>query len=1054
MLTFFIGFCIFGIMHSFFSSVYALETASVIPSSYRNYGTPSDMVVLDNGNLWYADSRNYRLVQVQPDGTIVRTVGRQGSGDGEFDSEPNSITQDSDGNLYVTASCRVYSFEPNGAFRFRFGECDSAPQEIGETHGIHYSANTDKLYISDVVNDRVMIFTTDGTYVDEFGTAGSGNGQFNNPWGIWTDEDENIYVVDVDNHRVQLFNSAYNFVRSYGNNDPGPGQLSFPKDLLVLPDGDILVPSQNAQKVVRFDASGSYESEWGVNGYQNSQFNCPQFVAPAASNTFWLNDCSLNRLQRFDYSGNLQNIIQNSGITDGLFTQPLGLDFDSNGDMYVLDGNGDDKKVQKLESNGTYISTPVPLGETGFSAYHIKVGPAPDHNVYVSNEFEVRVFDQDGNQIDTIGIGGSGPGEFNQARGMDFDSNGNLYVADMANSRVQVFDTNHNFLFAFGSLGTADGQFDSPSHIFITDDDEVYVGSNWDDYRGGGNPRVVRIQVFDTSGNFVRALDATNQQFNGDGGTTQFQINGLYVSDTGDVYVSDGYLHRVMVFNSSGEYVSTIGRRGGEVTEFLENNDIVRNPANGDLYISDTKNNRIHRMQEGRRIYALISSADVVKTDDSTSIARQALNPSAPDINNIESYLTFGDDIVSSFTVDLSVNRNWSAVNTVFSEDSKSLVVNLNPTDAPGVSNTHSIYVARYPGQTSVRVCPDATTIADVTLTCTNGYTLVESDADLTAVTINSTNYWKIDNLTGTGAMSEMPEPTPTPTPGPGTPTPTNPPSVTTTPGPTSTPGGPTPTPDGICRDNKPGEKVPSLFGAIPKDDATVTLYFTPADAPVSRYELEYGTSSGTYTQTVSDLGVNSKEVMTYEAKGLSNGTEYFFRVRARNGCAYGNWSNEISSKTGALIIRNALSMENTDFVTNEKKDTSSPEDTKKEEDSEEPEEIATDEKEVQLLIKDTQGNPLAGAKVTVGKTTVITDEKGIARIKGLAAGENKLSIEHEGYSGEQTVYYQEDTPDTIEVTVTQKDLHISSRIFIVAGMVIAGLIAVTAIIYVLLKKK
>jgi len=69
-------------------------TSFNIPGAYENYGTPRDMVTLPDGNMWYADSTNSRIVKIDPTGAILRTVGRSGTDEGEFANTLTSITVD------------------------------------------------------------------------------------------------------------------------------------------------------------------------------------------------------------------------------------------------------------------------------------------------------------------------------------------------------------------------------------------------------------------------------------------------------------------------------------------------------------------------------------------------------------------------------------------------------------------------------------------------------------------------------------------------------------------------------------------------------------------------------------------------------------------------------------------------------------------------------------------------------------------------------------------------------------------------------------------------
>ena len=61
------------------------------------------------------------------------------------------------------------------------------------------------VYVTEMNNDRVSIFTTEGKFLRSFGTRGSGQGQFNEPHGITIDKRGLIYVSDHENDRLQVF---------------------------------------------------------------------------------------------------------------------------------------------------------------------------------------------------------------------------------------------------------------------------------------------------------------------------------------------------------------------------------------------------------------------------------------------------------------------------------------------------------------------------------------------------------------------------------------------------------------------------------------------------------------------------------------------------------------------------------------------------------------------------------------------------------------------------------------------------------------------------------
>ncbi len=144
------------------------------------------------------------------------------------------------------------------------------------------------------------------------------------------------------------------------------------------------------------------------------------------------------------------------------------------------------------------------------------------------------------------GLGG-GPGRFNDAWGVAIDSNGNIYVADTFNHRIQKFDRAGNFLFAWGRPGvsTANGSgrdttFFGPRAIVIDRKNRLLVTDT-------GNKRV---QVFDSEGNFLAQFGregAGNGEFN--------EPVGLAIDAAGNIYVADTWNRRIQVFDSAFKFL-------------------------------------------------------------------------------------------------------------------------------------------------------------------------------------------------------------------------------------------------------------------------------------------------------------------------------------------------------------------------------------------------------------------------------------------------------------------------------------------------------------------
>ncbi|OGK31464.1 hypothetical protein A3F29_02605 [Candidatus Roizmanbacteria bacterium RIFCSPHIGHO2_12_FULL_33_9] len=102
-----------------------------------------------------------------------------------------------------------------------------------------------------------------------------------------------------------------------------------------------------------------------------------------------------------------------------------------------------------------------------------------------------------------------------------------------------------------------------------------------------------------------------------------------------------------------------------------------------------------------------------------------------------------------------------------------------------------------------------------------------------------------------------------------------------------STGGVSTPT----CSDTKPGS-APSGLSAVGGLNS-VTLTWNKANDPVSYYLVTYGLSSG--SQAYGNPNVGDSSTTSYTVSNLSGGITYYFKVRAGNGCAPGDFSGEVS---------------------------------------------------------------------------------------------------------------------------------------------------------------
>jgi DNA-binding beta-propeller fold protein YncE len=113
----------------------------------------------------------------------------------------------------------------------------------------------------------------------------------------------------------------------------------------------------------------------------------------------------------------------------------------------------------------------------GTFARPTNVAVAANGDLYVSDTLNsrIQIFDAGGTFLSTFGKGGDGPADFARPKGIAIDSDGHLWVADADQNRVKVYDRQGRLCAFFGEYGYFPGQFALPSGIAIDKDNRVIV---------------------------------------------------------------------------------------------------------------------------------------------------------------------------------------------------------------------------------------------------------------------------------------------------------------------------------------------------------------------------------------------------------------------------------------------------------------------------------------------------------------------------------------------------------------------------------------------------
>jgi DNA-binding beta-propeller fold protein YncE len=172
-----------------------------------------------------------------------------------------------------------------------------------------------------------------------------------------------------------------------------------------------------------------------------------------------------------------------------------------------------------------------------------------------------------------IGKNGDKPGEFSRPRGLAVDADGNIYVADTGNHRVQKFDSDGAFITSFGKFGTGIGELHSPNGIAVDDKRNIYITD-------AANNKLVR---FGPDGGYQNEWGGRELGLYGP--------RDIAISPDGKVYIVDQGRSRITRFDPVTESFDSFGSPGKGEGEFGEPMGIAI--GDGLVFVTESGNSRI-----------------------------------------------------------------------------------------------------------------------------------------------------------------------------------------------------------------------------------------------------------------------------------------------------------------------------------------------------------------------------------------------------------------------------------------------------------------------------
>jgi trimeric autotransporter adhesin len=475
--------------------------------------------------------------------------------------------------------------------------------------------------------------------------------------GVAVDSAGNVYVTDASNHTVRKIVPATGVstvIAGTGvlgfSGDTGPAvsaRLNTPRGVAVDAAGNVYIADTSNHRIRKIDTSGTITTIAGTGtgtfGGDNAaataaRVNSPQGVAVDSAGNVFIADTSNNRIRKIDTGGNISTVAGNGTggyladnvpATSTRINAPRGVVVDGSGNIYIADTSNN--RIRRVSAGGT-ITTFAGTGSASFSGDGGAAtsatlrGPQAvaldaSGDLYIPDTVNHRVRKVSGGIISTIGGTGSAgyagdggaatSGQISSPAGIAVDGTGAVYLGDTSNFRLRkIVGGNFSTIAGTGSAffggdggPLADAQFTNPQAVVFDGAGNMYLSDS-------GTHRIRKV---DTHGIITTVAGTGTAGYGGDGGpATSALLNtplGIAMDAAGNLYIADGNNNRIRKVDTSGTITTyagdgtgSFGGDNGPATSAQLFGPFSVLARQGNLYIADTGNNRVRRVDAGGTI--------------------------------------------------------------------------------------------------------------------------------------------------------------------------------------------------------------------------------------------------------------------------------------------------------------------------------------------------------------------------------------------------------------------------------------------------------------------
>lgn len=220
-------------------------------------------------------------------------------------SKPRGIAADSKGNIYIAdlGNSRVQKYDADGKFILAFGTAGDGEGQLKEPNGVAVDASNN-VWVVDALNHKLLKFTADGVFVKEW--KGPPENTFYGPRDIAIGPNKALYIVDQGRGRVVKFDPASESYSEFGSLGSGEGQFHEATGIAIAGDNVVVADAAN-NRIQVFDLSGKFVRAWPIAGadYARDAWHYPDVVYDESAKKLYITNGWTSEVAAYDLEGQI-----------------------------------------------------------------------------------------------------------------------------------------------------------------------------------------------------------------------------------------------------------------------------------------------------------------------------------------------------------------------------------------------------------------------------------------------------------------------------------------------------------------------------------------------------------------------------------------------------------------------------------------------------------------------------------------------------------------------------------------------------------------------------